>query len=123
MTDDINLIEMFEGLSVEQAKQLRESIARAVKTEYQKFTQGETTMTDELEFDQMTDEEKQEMARDVEASRRRIAAQRQENKLQPLIEAYRREIKGAQGQRHLAEGIRNKYRAMGVPVDNIHFTV
>jgi hypothetical protein len=76
-------------------------------------------------IDTMNDNEKAEFLQDVDAAQKRIAAKRDAARLAPLIEAYKKEMiaAGRDGKPHLSQGIRAKYKAQGVPVDEIGFTV
>jgi hypothetical protein len=152
MAENVDVLKLFEGLSAEQAKALRESVFPMLKTARAKITQQEQTKM--LNNNDNQDNDLAEVARaaveeavaelrrqqqgqqaapgaltpeenaEVAAVTQGIVAKRRAAALQPAIDEYVRQMTdpAVRGKRWLLSEIKERARRNGVPVDEVDFT-
>lgn len=144
----VDVLQYFEGLSREQAQELRELVPSLLEDAREKVTagvdigeikkKGKKKMSDEIQLSEkeielvlekrrkeqgsrFSEEEKRIIADTTEHARRQI----EELRIAPQIDLYMRAMRnaprGVSGRETRAK-IKKAFRAQGVPVDNIDFS-
>ena len=122
MADNFDFDNLFADLHPSQVEELSNRLRAAIVNEQTNFKKGIQPM-DQSFLESLSDDERAKFQADIEAAGQNVLKRREQERLRDGIAAYKREMREARGKgNRVGLAIREKYRARGLPVDQIDFT-